>query len=514
MGALLLGAFVPLSILAQTGEDALRFTDRAPATGPRMMGMAGVGIAGIGDYGALYTNPAGLGYVESSLFGGSLNTFSVVDETRYQTLGRTSPSEGDIRATNLGNLAYLYKAPTARGALVLGAAFNQINSFDRNLEYGGPNSGSSVSDSFLPYSSEYEVVTDGDGNPYPEFFHVIPELAYNAGAIEFLSENVETGGPLFYQAVVPGTTIDQTGEVLEEGRMNELSVGGAWEAAPEVMVGLSANFAFGTYHFNSFFAEDDTGDENAPEDYIVILEDRELQGFNYLEYEQGFESDLTGFNLRVGVSGEVSNGVRLGLLLETPTFYDISESYFREMITGFDTVVPAGQSLVMSSEQSGDFEYSLRTPWRMGGGAAWRNGDLYVAGDVEYVDWSQMEFDSEDGTFDDQNRNIRDNLNPVWNTRLGAEYRFGSLAVRGGLAWQPDPRSLEIESAGEMTDRTKTYFSAGLGYHFADQFVVDLGWMQERFDDQFIPYSDVNEPPVVEEEVVRNRVSLGVRVNF
>ncbi len=512
--ALLLGAFAPSVLYAQTAEDALRFTDRAPATGPRMMGMAGVGIAGIGDYGALYSNPAGLGYLGSSLFGGSLNTVSAVDETRYQTTGRTSLSEGDIRATRLGNLSYMYKVPTAQGSLVLGAAYNQINSFDRSVMYAGANSGSSISDSFLPYSGEFEVLEDDDGNPFPQFFHVVPELAYNAGAIEFLSENVGSNQPLFYQAVVPGTTIDQSGNVLEDGRMNELSFGGAWEAAPDVMVGLSGNFAIGSYQFNSFYAEDDAQNENAPEDYIVILADRELRGFDYLEYEQGFESDLTGFNLRAGVSGEVTNGVRLGLVLETPTFYDVSEQYFRDLVTGFDEVEGVNQNRVMTASEEGDYEYSLRTPWRMGAGAAWTTGNLFIAGDAEYVDWSQMEFDSEDGGFDDQNRNIRENLDPVWNTRLGAEYRFGSLAVRGGFAWQPDPRSVEIQNAGETTDRAKKFFSAGLGYHFADQFAVDVGWMQERFNDQYVPYRDVAEPPVVEEEVVRNRFSVGVRVHF
>lgn len=512
--ALFLAAFLPSALYAQTGEDALRFTDRAPATGPRMMGMAGVGIAGVGDYGALYTNPAGLGYLGSSLFGGSLKMLSAVDETRYQTTGRTSLEEGDIRATRLGNLAYMYKVPTSQGSLVVGAAYNQVNSFDRSVMYAGANSGSSISDSFLPYSGEFEVVEDDAGNPMPRFFHVIPELAYNAGAIEFLSENVDSNQPLFYQAVVPGTTIDQTGDVLEDGRMNELSFGGAWEAAPNVMVGLSGNFAIGTYRFNSFYAEDDTRNENAPEDYIVILEDRELQGFDFLEYEQGFESDLTGFNLRAGVSGEVANGVRLGLVLETPTFYDINEEYFRDLTTGFDQVVGVNQNRLMSADQEGEFEYSLRTPWRMGGGVAWERGNLLLAGDAEYVDWSQMEFDADDASFDDTNRNIRENLDPVWNTRLGGEYRFGSLAVRGGVAFQPDPRSVRIQNAGETTDRGKTFFSAGLGYHFADQFVVDLGWMQERFNDEFVPYRDVSEPPVVEEDVVRNRFSVGVRVLF
>lgn len=290
--------------------------------------------------------------------------------------------------------------------------------------------------------------------------------------------------------------------------MNELNLGGAWAAAPNVMVGLSANFSFGTYSFSSFYEEVDSRDENLPDDYIVVLSDGELRGFNSLFYEEGFESDLTGFNLRGGVSTSLAQGVRLGFLVETPTFYEISEDFFRDLETVFDE----GGSL--NASQDGQFEYSLRTPWRLGAGAGWQRGDLFVSGDVEYVDWSQMELDAEENTFDEENRSIRENLDPVWNTRLGAEYWFGSLALRGGVAYQPDPRREEIRSAGESTDRSKTYFSAGLSYRFARQFAVDLGWMQERFDDQFVPYRDVEAPPVVEESVARNRFSVGVRVGI
>ena len=498
----------PARSSAQTGEDALRFSERSPATGARMMGMAGVGVAGVGDYSAFFTNPAGLGYLGSSQAAGALTSLSAIDEANYQTTGFTTFGEGDLRSTHLGNLAYLYKVPTAQGALVLGAAFNQVNTFDRNLRFGGPNATNSVSDSFLPYPDEFEVVTD-NATPQPEFSNDIPELAYFGGAIEFLSENVGTDEPLFYQAVAPGTTIDQFGDVLEEGRMNELSVGGAWEAAQNVMVGASANFSFGTYQFNSRFEEDDVNNENGLDDYVVILENSELRGFDFLQYDQGFESDLTGINLRAGVSSEIAQGIRLGFTVETPTFYNVSETYSRAIETFFDE----GGSL--SDSQNGEFEYEIYTPWRLGGGVAWQNSDILVSGDLEYVDWSQLELDSDHTSFDEENRSIRDNLEPVWNARVGAEYQLGSLAVRGGLAWQPDPRSFEIEHNGDETDRSKTFFSAGVGYQFADRFIVDLGWMQERFDDLYAPYGDVTTtPPVAEEEIVRNRFSLGVRVLF
>ena len=225
MLALFVLTFAPTAS-AQTGEDALRFSERSPATGARSVGIAGTGIAGIGDYSALYTNPAGLGYVKSSVVAGGLNIISSQDETVFQTPNFENSREASLSETRLGNLAYLYKAPTRQGSFVVGLAYNQIGTFERQLDFSGRNATNSITDSFLPYADEYEVDQDADGY-FPVFFSAIPEIAYFGGAIEFLSENVEDPtAPLFYQAVMPGTTIEQVGEVIEDGQMNELSLGG------------------------------------------------------------------------------------------------------------------------------------------------------------------------------------------------------------------------------------------------------------------------------------------------
>ena len=140
------------------------------------------------------------------------------------------------------------------------------------------------------------------------------------------------------------------------------------------------------------------------------LSDGSLFGFNRLLYEQGFEADLSGFNVRGGVSTTtLASGLRVGVLLETPTFYEIRENFYRELTTWFDE----GGSL--DAETRGEFEYELRTPWRIGGGASWEIGGFLLAGDLEYVDWSQMEFDgpaSDGDLFRDLNREVRDTMDP------------------------------------------------------------------------------------------------------
>ena len=511
LSILTLVLFAASPAYAQTLDNTYVFTSRSPATGPRMMGMAGAGIAGIADYGALRTNPAGLGYFKNSEVSGALHAFSSTDASKYRTGIRTvAEGETDVRATRLGNLAWIQKFPTSQGSFVLGGAFNELGTFDRNLTFAGTNASSSISTSWLPYGDEFTIDKDENGY-FPVFSNDLPKLAYEGGSIEFLEENVLLDGDLFYEAVAPGTRIEQMGDVLEKGRMSELSLGGAWEASRNVMVGLSANFAFGSYRIDNVYEEGDAYGENGPEEYEVILDSGSLFGFQSLLYEEGFDSDLSGFNLRGGVSTTFSSGLRAGLSIESPTFYEISETHYREIATWFDEGASLGADI------SYEYEYELRTPWRMGVGASWELGNLLLAADMEYVDWSQMEFDGHEADSDlyrNLNREIRDTMDPIWNMRLGAAYAFTNLTLRGGIANYPDPFGLEVSQGSGKTDRDRSFLSFGLSYRFSDTFHVDAGWTGVEYQDQYTPYRHVDDPPLAEETVTQQRFLLGIRVGF
>lgn len=506
---------------AQTAEDALRFTERSPATGARMIGMAGAGIAGVADYGAFFTNPAGLAYFRSSSAAGALNTVFTVDEGFYSTPGFSSTLDEDVAATNLGNLAYLYRAPTRQGSLVLGAAFNQVNTFERDLRFSGTNATSTISTSFLPFDGEFELDGDGDLVALDD----LPFAAFNGGLIEFFPEflDEDPNAYPFLEAVVPGSRIQQQGSVVEQGRMSEASFGGAVEAARDVMVGASVNLAFGTYDFLSTFEEIDIFDENGPDDYSVIDGENLLEGFDALTYRQRLETDLVGINLRTGVSARVAPSVRIGATLETPTYYSIDEEFGQDFVTRFDDggILRYGEGFDDVTE--GVFEYTLRTPWRFGLGAGFAAAGLSVLLDAEFVDWGQLELDADvdRAFFDDLNLQIEEDYEPVVNTRLGLEYRTSGLVLRGGVAYQPDPldRAL-LRPDGSELDRDKVFISAGVGYRFDNRFQLDFGWMQGRFDGLYSAYPEDSVGPrqddvlVIDEEVIQNQFVIGMSVSF
>ncbi len=493
-------AFAPLAN-AQTGTDALRFSQRQPLATSAMAGSAGVGVAGRGDLGDLFLNPAGLGLMKRGVFSVSLNTSNVQNDAIYSLGGTSSASRAsDLTSTRLGNISYAYRFPTSRGALVVAAGFSQVASFQRTLEFQGDNGLNSVTDFLMPLSSEFELFED-DAGVFPEFTRNLSFIGFETFAIDLDPDAVAAGEANPFRPAVSRGTIQQSGVVNEEGYQSEFSVGGSVEVADGVLLGASLNVPFGTYRFSRVLNEDDVFNDN---DGTGGTTD-----FDFLTLTESFESRLVGVNLRAGVSALVSDNVRVGFSVETPTFYTVSEDFETVLLTSFDN----GDSFEYgrSADQDagrGSFEYEVRTPWKLAAGAAFESGGLTLSGDLELVDWTQLELDSRDFAFTDQNLDIRQSLNARVNVRLGASYQFDKLLVRGGLAVSPDSR----DSSG--LDRDRGIVSLGLSYQVNSQFAFDLGLMAEVFNDQYSPYSEVADAPLVNEEIIRSFVSLGIRVGL
>lgn len=539
---------------AQDATDALFFSRRLPATGPRLTAVGGASVAGVGDVGAFFTNPSGLSLIDASQGTGAFRALAVTDEGAYETFGvdgqsfGTNATERSLTGYGIGNVGLLYKVPTEQGALVLGAALNETRHFGRNLDFRNRNGLSSVSDFFLPLNDEVDVQRFAPGNGPDELLfgqELIPTddaeflvdfdpdgdgqinrplsfIAFQTFGIDLVPSFFEPGGndaEAFLPVVTPGTEFQQVGDIREEGTLRELNFGGSVEAAQDVHVGVSANVTFGTYDLRDTFEEIDDADENDGTDGTV--------DFRSLRLTRTLNSDLSGFNLRAGLNAQVAPQVRVGLAFETPTWYSIDEESGIRLATNFDN----GDRFVYGDQASEDvgrttFDYTVRTPWRISGGLALEVDPLRVLVDAEFVDWTGLELDSDvSGLFDVENDLIEDVFDPVVNTRVGAEYEIDALTLRAGVAYQPAPASLSeideeafggglnLRGADAVDERTRLYYSAGIGYALSEQVRVDLSWMQQRFEDRTLPYTSTN-ASFVNEEVRRNQVLIGLRYRF
>jgi opacity protein-like surface antigen len=521
----LAGAGSPPPATGQTLDDVTRYSERVPAPGGYSVGMAGAGLfSGVDAPTALFGNPAGLGWLSGSAIGGDFSVLRARSTAQFSTPDATRTVDRTVSDYSLGSLAGAYSFPTDRGSLVLGVSLHQTNGYGRGFDVTGANRTNSITGTFLP--SGYSVDEEG-----PLFESARSELAYESGAIDFSRAVFENGNYPFFPAADPRSaavdgqmTLEQQENILESGQMNELATGVAIEVAPGVMLGGGLNVAFGTYTFERFYRERDASALLPPEDLSnpqppydpYFLAGTSLEGFYEYRLEERIETDISGVNLRFGLSAQVTEALRGGLLVETPTWYNLTEVFGTEMQTDFDcdfsrsgeVCPPGGVEGFASGDLTGsEFTYRLRTPWRIGGGLQYARAGLTLAGDLEFVDWTQARVSADDASFTTLNRRIRD-LDATVNAQVGAEYSFGATAVRTGVAYRPDPRDPSFEDVdGETTDNDRLFLSAGLSYAPTDQFSLHASWTQERFDDSFPSYVD---GPVVREEVARNRVLLGL----
>ncbi|MFB6230423.1 MAG: OmpP1/FadL family transporter [Salinibacter sp.] len=531
LGGLLSPPLAPV-VHGQTANDALRFSLRTPAPSARALGLSGGSTAGWADLSAMISNPAGLGYYTTSEITGNLNLLLTNDASTFQAAADAPTFRQEERAsfTSLGSLAGVYKLPTEQGSLVFGFGYTRTQPFGRTLSYGGRNGSSSITDTFLPTNErpndEYAVDSLGVFFPDDVAGNIIPFIAYQGGAIEFFRSDYDAGEYPFEQAAL-FLPIRQEGTVEREGRMNEINVSGAVEAAKNLMLGVSANLVTGQYQFKHELTEIDQGQN---ENYEVLRNGQLYSGLDRMTFRERFTSKFTGFNLRLGLSATAVSNVRVGFTAETPTWISVAEDFTDAVIR---TEFLDGQSLAYGDDPDedvgkGTFDYRITTPWRLSAGVAFDNDHLRIDAGVEFIDWSNLSLDSNTFGFPAENERIEDSFGYVFNFRGGIEYSIeNGPTMRAGAAYRPDPREYDLTFAnGETPDRTRIFFSAGLSYPLSDQMTVDVGWMQERSHNQFLPYtfgepegtplSNPDEIPIpfVDEEVVRNQFQVGLRYRF
>ncbi len=251
----------------------------------------------------------------------------------------------------------------------------------------------------------------------------------------------------------------------ESGFQGEVSVAGAIAIAPNIMVGVSVNAPVGQYSFDGQFVRDDVATDPS------------------------FDADIYGANVRAGLSFEATPALRFGVTVESPTILNIDES---------------GRAF-------GRNEYRIATPWRVSTGILASSPRALVSADVELVDWSQARFITDGPDFDTENDFADRFLNPVLNTRVGGEFRLGSVALRAGAAFQPDPRFDNFDPQA-----IRQHYSVGAGFRITPNARIDAAFTHTRladgargslFDNEGYFLWDVD-------HAFRNSLQVGVDVRF
>lgn len=437
---------IPGSVLfSQNFNDALRLSFPGIGSSAKALGMGNSYTALSYDFSGTMFNPAGLGFANRFEFSGSLEYDSFNnDVTFFDNLTSYSNS-----ATNLNQFGFVFPMPTTRGSLVFALGFNQTKSFNSAVQFDGFNNTNT--------SLIQEMASQNDDITY--------EL--------FLTDATGIQTPINGQ-------LNQSGDITESGRINKWSLSGAIEVAQSVFVGATLNIISGDYRSDRRYYEDDT--RNIYDSSVRTDPEEPLTAdFQTFFINDILEWDLSGWDAKIGFLYVLPEGLNLGASIKFPSQFTVNEKFFVDASSEFADAV-----FYLDPPIDNEYEYDIKTPFEFTGAAAYSVSGVTLSGEVNYIDYTQMEFggDLDEALISRNNKDIKELFMGVVNYNLGVEYilPYPSLALRAGFIMQPSA----YKDGPSEYDRK--FITAGIGISPNKKFSLDFayayGWWK-NFGDNY-----------------------------
>jgi len=224
----------------------------------------------------------------------------------------------------------------------------------------------------------------------------------------------------------------------ESGSLWAWSLGGAIELSPRSSLGLSLDILDGH------------------DDYSYFYDSPYPSGF---QEENNINDEYTGVSGKIGVAYAATNWLNLGAVIGLPASISIDQTsdYYSYSDSG-------------SSEDHGAASYRYTLPFWVGAGAAATYRDFTFAGDISYVDYTQLEYWRGIQDISRANMTVKQYYNDVLNLHLGAEYtiRPADIRLRAGYYRQPIPFN------GFPVEKQPNFFTFGAGFLIDKTVNLDL----------------------------------------
>ncbi len=488
-------AFVVLfssGALAQNEEDALRYSQLFDAgLTARSLSMGGAFGALGADMSEMSINPAGIAVYRRSVF--SITPTYLYDNTHGTYLGkRMYDSDSHFSLGNIG-LVYTYNTGQDNGWVNFNFGFSsqKRTDFYKNMTISAVNDHSSMLDYFAD---------NADGKTLDMLDNYEEGLAYDTWLIDTVA-----GNPNQYETVLsqygdlPNSTYGelQRRQVLTYGSNAETNFNFSANYGYKFYVGGTFTIRSLSYSRTMKHSEDDVNNE--------------IYDFNYFDYIYYLNTNGSAYAFSMGAIFRPVPMLRLGAAFHFPTVYRLHDSYSSTMESGFDTPDDQGYSTYTSKSPDGYYDYKLNTPFRFIGSVGLQIKKLGVVSlDYEYIDYPGMKFRNWGDTYDFSSTNeiIRNAYKGTSNIKGGAEVRFGSVFLRGGVAYYGSPyRSTELNK-----NASSVSYSTGIGYK-TRMFSIDFGYAYLTHTENYVLYPNPD-GDYASTWTGRHRVSGTISFNF
>jgi long-subunit fatty acid transport protein len=255
-------------------------------------------------------------------------------------------------------------------------------------------------------------------------------------------------------------TFDQDGSdgiESESGGLYMWSFGGAVDISPNVSVGGAFNFFSGTDNYSWLYEAYHSNPDTL---------------YKY-KYDDTIKDRYSGFNLKLGVRVQPNKFLVVGSTIESPVTYTIKEDWTQTTDIAYYQP-PLNPD---SYYDSGSPEYKISLPFSLGLGIALNFNNLILAGDINYADWTQMEY-KRLADMADANRIIKDSYTDALRWHLGAEYLFPGIGTTVRVGYYQNP--LPYKSMWIKKDRN--YLTAGVGFLIDQVMTLDLAWVHGSWE--------------------------------
>ncbi len=463
---------------SQTAADALRYSELLPSGTARMVGVGGAMSSLGGDMGSLSLNPAGVAVYTKSEF----NLSPALQFTSVGSSLNDGPEFEENKAVfgveNIGLVFYKGYDNEKLKSFNFGMTLNRITNFNRTTVYQGTTPGSIVN--FFQESAQGQFDTDLES--------FTSGVAADAEAIyildgdqddEWSSDFRDAFGTLFD---FENQSIERKETITTTGGVSDLALTMGLNVSHKLYIGLAGSFPLVRFEETRSYEEDDSNTMAIP-------------FFRNLSYDQTTVTTGIGAAAKAGFIYRITNKIRIGGAIHTPTRYALSDDFSTTLdyffIEGEDTnpllVDREGLSPILS------FQYALKTPWRFSGGvSAVLKKFGFISLDVEYFDYGSQEynFTTNDNTpglraaEDAVNLEIVDSFTSVLNVKIGAEYLIKKFRLRAGYGRFGSPFA-EGEDA-------RNVISFGAGFK-GEKTYLDLAFRNTSSTETYSPYASPNQ---------------------
>lgn len=488
---------VSMLVQAQSDIEALRYSMLDLGGSARFMGTGGAFTAVGGDLSAMSQNPAGLGLYRKAEMLFTPEFHYNDSESRYFS---NTTIDGKLNF-NINNFGFVFnknhydgrgsQRATGWVSTSFGFGYNRMANFNTLTSFQGLNGGNSLLDFYAQQAG-------ANGGTAPS--QVYSTFPYQAGlAYEAYLIDPAVTDTFQYVSRVPDGGVTQLGTIRQRGAIDEWAISFAGNYGNRWFVGATLGLPTLRSVYNNTYTENDA--------------DNSIADFSTFTLSERIETRGSGVNLKIGILGHLTDNIRVGAAVHSPTFFRLSDQFFSVI----SSAVTEGNFEIESP--NGLFDYSLLTPLRLLGGVSAIFPQLgFISADYEYVNYSMSRFrfnQLQDQLFETQlNNQLRDKYQGVHSVRLGGEYVFDQWRFRGGFNYQT--AALQEGLAPGNSNYQRSGFSLGLGKR-GDVGFFDIAYVFATNRYPYLPYTLDNPDEVVGAALVTDndhRVAMTVGFRF